>query len=159
MVKRRESLELKPYNNGQTVGYGFDYYNKPDAKINWLPDGSITEEEADRLLKITLEDMKNKLNSFLSEKGISLSQGAYVAVMDLLYNRNLNDLTKEIIVAMADNDKKRTKELMEDFDYRFAYKYLYPNDSQSAQLYVDNNPGLKDRREEEYNWFLQGNVE
>jgi len=67
--------------------------------------------------------------------------------------------SKEIIVAMADNDKKRTKELMEDFDYRFAYKYLYPNDSQSAKLYVDNNPGLKDRREEEYNWFLQGNVE
>ncbi len=60
---------------------------------------------------------------------------------------------------MADNDEKRTKELMEDFDYRYAVTYIYPNDSQSAQKYVKNNPGLKERREEEYNWFLQGSVE
>ncbi len=48
---------------------------------------------------------------------------------------------------------------MEDFDYRYAVTYIYPNDSQSAQKYVKNNPGLKERREEEYNWFLQGSVE
>lgn len=80
------------------------------------------ESKLHRLLIITLEDIKNKLNLFLDEKGTSLSQGAYIAAMDLLYNRNSNDLTQEIIIAMAENNKEKTRELLKDFDYRFAYK-------------------------------------
>lgn len=80
------------------------------------------------------------------------------ATMDLVYNRNVNLLTKEIISAMADRDDEKVWNLFEDFDYRYAEKYL-KEEVKNPQEYVDRNPGLKVRREEEYNIYQNGFLE
>ena len=46
--------------------------------------------------------------------------------------------------------------LLENFDYNYAYQYLYEGNEQEAQAYVDRNPGLKVRREEEYAVYQNG---
>lgn len=53
---------------------------------------------------------------------------------------------------MADGDVERTKTLLSNFDYEYADRYLDVN----PQAYVDRNKGLKIRREEEYNMFING---
>ena len=57
-VKQGEGKSLTPYNNG------IDYYLRPDIKINWNTDGSITEQEAERLLRIILDESKEQANSY-----------------------------------------------------------------------------------------------
>ena len=40
--------------------------------------------------------------------------------------------------------------------YNYACQYLCEEDEQEAQAYVDRNPGLKVRREEEYAIYQNG---
>lgn len=44
-----------------------------------------------------------------------LEQNVYDAAMDLLYNRNYNELTKEVIDAMADRNDEKVWELFGRF--------------------------------------------
>ncbi len=143
---------MTPYNNGRTIGYGFDFYLRDDISINFNADGSITSSEADRLLCIMLDETQEKLNDFLKENDLYVNQNTYDASMDLLYNRNQNVLTEEVIFAMANQNDDKVLKLLEDFDYRYAEAYLkgYP------QAYVDRNPGLKERREAEYELYKFG---
>lgn len=156
--KSKESLSLKPYNNGKTIGYGMDIANFPDIKINYQKDGSITKQEADRLFEIVYNRFADKVNSYLDSKNIKLDQYSYAAAVDLVYNRGMNDMTKEVIDAMGANNTKKVKSLLSDFDYRYAKEYLYKNKANpdaEAIAYVERNPGLKTRREEEYIMFSE----
>lgn len=70
----------------------------------------------------------------------------------------MNNMAKEVIDAMGDNKTKKVKSLLSDFDYRYAKKYLYKNKANpdaEAKAYVERNPGLKTRREEEYIMFSE----
>ena len=141
------------YNTGQTIGYGFDHKNYPDVEINFNQDGkSISIAEAERLLRVVLDIQQEKLNNYLRDNYLYLNQNMYDASMDLLYNRDLNPLTEEIIDAMANQNDEEVLNLFDDFDYRYANKYL-PVDPQG---YVDRNPGLKDRRKDEYEIYKFG---
>lgn len=156
--KSKEGLSLKPYNNGKTIGYGMDIANFPDIKINYQKDGSITKQEADRLFEIVYNRFADKVNSYLDSKNIKLDQYSYAAAVDLVYNRGMNDMTKEVIDAMGANNTKKVKSLLSDFDYRYAKEYLYKNKANpdaEAIAYVERNPGLKTRREEEYIMFSE----
>ncbi len=95
-VKQNEGFSEVAYNNGKTIGYGFDFYLYPDITINYNEDGSITEVEAERLLRIMLDQSKDNLNKFLDNNNLQVDQNTYDALTDLFYNRNSNDLTKEV---------------------------------------------------------------
>ena len=75
------------------IAYGFDMQQYPEVKINYNSDGTVSEEEGERLLRIVLEQSKNQINSYLDDTNQVLDQNAYDAVMDLFYNRNSNKLT------------------------------------------------------------------
>lgn len=156
--KSKEGLSLKPYNNGKTIGYGMDIANFPDIKINYKKDGSITKQEADRLFEIVYKRFADKVNNYLDSKNIKLDQYSYAAAVDLVYNRGMNDMTKEVINAMGSNNTKKVKSLLSNFDYRYAKKYLYKkkaNPDAEAKAYVKRNPGLKIRRNEEFIMFSE----
>lgn len=156
-VKQHEGLSLTTYNGGQTVGYGFDFYLYPGVKVNFNEDGnSITEEEAERLLIIMLNQSCEQIKSYLEENNLKIDQNTFDALTDLFYNRNSNKLTKEIARAMAEKDDQKVLELLKDFDYRYALEYIYSGDSSKAQDYVDRNPGLAERRDEEYLIYKNG---
>lgn len=138
------------------IAYGFDMQQYPEVKINYNSDGTVSEEEGERLLRIVLEQSKNQINSYLDDTNQVLNQNAYDAVMDLFYNRNSNKLTQEVIDAMAERDDEKVWSLLENFDYRYAYTYLYQDNAQEAKAYVERNPGLSERREEEYTIYQNG---
>ncbi len=53
---------------------------------------------------------------------------------------------------------QKVKSLLSDFNYRYAKKYLYKNDTNrdtDVKAYVDRNFGLKTRRNEEYIIFSE----
>ena len=154
-VKLKEAPVLTPYNNGKTIGYGFDYYLYPNIKINWSNGygSSITQQEAERLLIIMLDQSQNQINEYFDANNLKVDQYIFDALTDLFYNRNSNDLTKEIALAMAQRNDEKVLELFNDFDYRYALEYLFDYDTIKAQTYIDNNPGLIRRRNEEYSIY------
>lgn len=155
-VKKKEGFSSTAYNNGKTIAYGFDMYLYPDIEIIYNPDGTVSEKEGERLLRLILDQSKEQINIYLDETNQILDQSAYDALLDLYYNRNSNSLTKEVVDAMAERDDEKVWELLEDFDYRYAYKYLYKGDEEKSKAYVERNPGLKERRKEEYSIYLNG---
>ena len=155
-VKQQEGFVPRAYNGGKTIAYGFDMQQYPEVKINYNSDGTVSEEEGERLLRIVLQQSKNQINSYLGDTNQVLDQNAYDAVMDLFYNRNSNKLTQEVIDAMAERDDEKVWSLLENFDYRYAYTYRYQDNAQEAKAYVERNPGLSERREEEYTIYQNG---
>lgn len=155
-LKNNEGCVLNPYNNYQTIGYGLDYKTHNDIDINWTngEDSSITQEEAERLFLLQLNKERDKLNNFLQTENLTLEQGAYDAMIDLFYNRNINSMTKSVARAMAARDDQKVYEfLCINFDYNYASTYL-PNIDPTS--YVTNNSGLQTRREWEYQLYLNG---
>lgn len=150
-TKQNEGCRLSPYNNGQTIGYGIDIKNYPDLKINYQNDGSITQEEADRIFDIVYQSKINEIKDYARDKGYKLDDYQLISAADLVYNRNLNGMTKEVIDAMGKNDDDKVKQLLSDnFDYKYAMKYLFNNDSEKSKKYVDNHiNGFTKRRNDE----------
>jgi len=157
-LKLNEGCNLKVHNNGQTIGYGFDFKKFPKIKINWLDKNktTISQAEAERLLGILLDKFADDINDFLDENNLQVDQNTFDALTDLFYNRARNSLTEEVAFAMTQKNDKKVLELLEDFDYRYALKYIYSGDSKKAKAYVDRNPGLKTRREWEYSVYKNG---
>ena len=57
---------------------------------------------------------------------------------------------------MAAHDDEKVDELLGNLDEEFAKEHLYHGDEAEAQAYVDRNPGLKERRNDEYNIYKEG---
>ena len=57
---------------------------------------------------------------------------------------------------MAERDDEKVWSLLENFDYRYAYTYRYQDNAHEAKAYVERNPGLSERREEEYTIYQNG---
>lgn len=156
-VKLEEGFQEIAYNNGKTIGYGFDKYKYPNIKIKYNEDGvSISEAEGERLLRLILNQSKNQIDSFLEDNNLKVDQNTYDALIDLFYNRNSNELTQEVAFAMAMKNDEKVLKLLEDFDYKYALKYIYDGDSEKAQAYIERNPGLATRRKEEYYIYKNG---
>lgn len=157
-IKQKEGCSLEFYNSGKTIGYGFDVNAHTDIQIQFKEDGSITEDEAERLLYMIIEDYRNLLNEYLEENNLWLDQGAYDAMMSIYYNRGSNTMTQELVDAMAQREDQRVLELLENFDFRYQVE-IKEKTEQEAQAYVDQNPGLAKRREEEYRMYKSGSWE
>ena len=154
-IKSNESFVDHPYNNGQTIGYGTDIANYPDGYINYNADGTISEAEAERILRETIKGHEETLNKYLEDNGLSLSQSQYDACIDLMYNRGgKNQMVKDVISAMASGDDAKVKSLLDNFDYEYAKRYLYDGDEAKARAYVERNSGLATRRQKEYEMYL-----
>ena len=149
-TRKQEGCALELYNNGQTIGYGMDIANYPDVTINYSGKGKITQEEADRLFEIVYRKKADGLRKYLDKNNYKLDQYQFASAMDLVYNRSLNDMTKAVIDAMGKKDNDKVENLlMDDFDYKYAMKYIYKNNSDKSRAFVNRNPGLKKRREQE----------
>jgi GH24 family phage-related lysozyme (muramidase) len=160
-VASKEAFRAQAYNNGKTIGYGFDFYFYlyPEVEINYNDDGvTITKEEGLRLKGIILDQSRDQINTYLDSNSLTVDQNTFDALTDLFYNRNSNQLTKEVAYAMAMKNDEEVKRLFSDFDYRYAMKYIYNGDEVESQAYVDRNPGLVTRREEEYSIYKNGYV-
>lgn len=161
-VKEHEALRLYSYNDGKTIGYGFDIENFPAIEIQYNSDGSISESEAERLLKIVLDANEKELNEYLLEEDLFLNQYAYDVAMDLVYNRGMNSITKEAISYMGNDMDIEFQECLKNLDYRYAEEILYKKyedvemRKNEARAYIDRNPGLHDRRQDEINVYLYG---
>ena len=149
-TKQNEGCKLTFYHTNETIGYGFDHNKYPNIKINYEEDGkSITEEEANRLFDIVYNDKVEQIKDYAKTKGYSLDDYQLIAAADLVYNRDMNSMTKEVIDAMGQNDDNKVKELLlNDFDYKYAKKYLKEVD---AEEYVRRNKnGFDARRNAEF---------
>lgn len=59
---------------------------------------------------------------------------------------------------MAQRDDQRVLELLENFDFRYQVEIKHKTE-QETQAYVDRNPGLAKRREEEFRMYKSGSWE
>lgn len=80
-IKAREGFTAKAYWDYQQYSIGYGSYCEKDE----YPDG-ITEAEADRLLRLRLQEFEEKLDAFLDKNGIRLSSTQYDALMSFTYN-------------------------------------------------------------------------
>ena len=80
-IKAREGFVEKAYwdYSQYSIGYG-SYCEKDD-----YPDG-ITQEQADRLLRVRLKEFEEKLDAFLEKNRITLRDNQYDALMSFTYN-------------------------------------------------------------------------
>lgn len=76
--------------------------------------------------------------------------------INVITNELFGLTAEEVIDAMAERDDEKVWSLLENFDYRYAYTYLYQDNAQEAKAYVERNPGLRERREEEYAIYQNG---
>ncbi len=44
MEEKHAGFVPRAYNGGKTMAYGFDMYLYPEVKINYNPDGTVSEE-------------------------------------------------------------------------------------------------------------------
>ena len=96
------------------IAYGFDMQQYPEVKINYNSDGTVSEEEGERLLRIVLEQSKNQINSYLDDTNQVLDQNAYDAVMELFFlqgrtvcqrNHGKHQLKKEMMKRCGVSEK------------------------------------------------------
>ncbi len=80
-IKTREGFRSTAYwdYSQYSIGYG------SRCEANEYPNG-ITQEQADRLLRVKLQEFEKKLDAFLTKNGLTLSDTQYDALISLTYN-------------------------------------------------------------------------
>jgi GH24 family phage-related lysozyme (muramidase) len=145
---------LTAYNLGDgayTIGYGHAIFPGEDEGYDFLPkynkirsgETSITKGQAELLLDDDVriaEGIVNKILDDWDEQGIKpkITQGMYDAMVSMAYNMGNGIRRSEFIQAVKRGDIVNAKELI----------------LQTSDHLFDNFPGLKKRREKEYNMFV-----
>lgn len=153
-LKEEEKLKLKAYNLGDgayTIGYGHAIFPKEKEKYDFLPSykkirvnkTSITKEQAEELLEDDVIDAEDILNEILDDwesQGIKpkITQGMYDAMISMIFNMGRKGFrTSDFIqyVKLGDLEKAK-KEILNTSSHMF-----------------NEYPGLKTRRQKEYEMF------
>ena len=95
MIKAFEGFAGKPYDdNGKqlSVGWGCGVTAEQWAAMEKNPDGTITEEAAQRLFDSYIERFGNAVNNFAIQNGLTLTQGQFDALVSFCYNVGSNYL-------------------------------------------------------------------
>ena len=85
IIKKWEGFRAKPHwdYSQYTVGYGT---RVPDGKLDEYMANGISQEEADRLLRETLDTTGKRVNSFLDKFGINATQGMFDMLVSISFN-------------------------------------------------------------------------
>ena len=95
MIKAFEGYAGKPYDdNGKqlSVAWGCGVTAEQWAAMEKNPDGTITEEAAQRLFDSYIERFGNAVNNFAIQNGLTLTQGEFDALVSFCYNVGSNYL-------------------------------------------------------------------
>ena len=95
MIKAFEGFAGKPYDdNGKqlSVGWGCGVTAEQWAAMEKNPDGTITQEAAQRLFDSYIERFGNAVNNFAIQNGLTLTQGEFDALVSFCYNVGSNYL-------------------------------------------------------------------
>lgn len=55
MEEKHAGFVPRAYNDGMTIAYGFDMYLYPEVKINYNPDGTVSEEGKKNMPSIRMD--------------------------------------------------------------------------------------------------------
>ena len=143
-IRDEEKLRLKGYKLGDrmvTIGYG---HAEKIGKSKYKEGQRITKEEADKLLKNDLKEKADGVRRIFSnwkEEGIDvkITQSMFDALVSIAFNAGVGGLSRSPIMAY-----------LKEKDYEKA--------SESIKFFkvLKKFPGLKDRRQREYDLFVAG---
>jgi GH24 family phage-related lysozyme (muramidase) len=143
-IKNEEKLKLKAYNLGDgmvTVGYG---HAERIGKTKLKPGQKISEEQAKKLLKedlTTAADGVRRIFKEWNEKGtdVKITQSMFDALVSIAYNAGVSGLKfSPIMKYLKEKDYKKASESI--LGFKISKKF----------------PGLKVRRQKEYDLFVAG---
>jgi GH24 family phage-related lysozyme (muramidase) len=143
-IKNEEKLKLKAYNLGDgmvTVGYG---HAERIGKTKLKPGQKISEEQAKKLLKedlTTAADGVRRIFKEWNEKGtdVKITQSMFDALVSIAYNAGVSGLKfSPIMKYLKEEDYKNASESI--LGFKISKKF----------------PGLKVRRQKEYDLFVAG---
>lgn len=143
-IRESEKLKLKGYKLGDrmvTIGYG---HAERIGKSKYREGQRITKEEADKLLRNDLKEKADGVRRIFSnwkEEGIDvkITQSMFDALVSIAFNAGVGGLSRSPIMAY-----------LKEKDYEKA--------SESIKVFkvLKKFPGLKDRRQREYDLFVAG---
>lgn len=153
-LKQVEGFKDHPYNLGDgaiTIGYGHAVFKNEKEGYDFLPDyhglkkrkTKISNQQAEILLFDDLKDAERSLNRLLDDlnsKGseLEVTQGMYNAMISMIFNMGIGSFKKSDFFDYVKNN-----------DLISAKNQILKT---SKRLFIEY-PGLKNRRESEYNMF------
>lgn len=138
LIKKKEGLALKPYicpAGIPTIGYGNTYY--PDGRKVTMNDPTITEQEAENLLKHVLENFENGVNRYVQKP---ITQNQFDALVSFAYNLGLGALRESTLLKRVNNNPN-------DADIAFQFSRWNKADGRALA-------GLTLRRKEEADLYF-----
>lgn len=151
-TKSFETLRLNTYNGGETIGYGFDIKKYPGVTINYEPDGSITEQEANRLFDIAYNEKAGQLERYLNSKNAKLDRWESIVALDVMYNRGDNSVTRGVIDAMIEGNSDLVVQRLSTLDYDF---WIYEGHTdEEADRWVKGHGGFEKRTKQRTDIYL-----
>ena len=143
-IKNEEKLKLKAYKLGDgmvTVGYG---HAERVGKTKLKPGQRISEEEARKLLKEDLTEAADGVRRIFSDwqsegVDVKITQPMFDALVSIAYNAGVTGLrNSQIMKFLKEKEYKKASESILNFKVRKRF------------------PGLKVRRQKEYDLFRSG---
>ena len=143
-IKNEEKLKLKAYKLGDgmvTVGYG---HAERVGKTKLKPGQRISEEEARKLLKEDLTEAADGVRRIFSDwksegVDVKITQSMFDALVSIAYNAGVTGLrNSQIMKFLKEKEYKKASESILNFKVRKRF------------------PGLKVRRQKEYDLFRSG---
>ena len=147
LIKAFEGFSAKPYKDGNqwTVGYGTEC---PDEKYEEYFTKGISAEAAEALLQEALKSFETRLNKFIDDNGLSLSQHQFDALISFTYNVGtawMNDSSATIYKAV------KNKYTGSDMIFALTQWCTITKDGEKVM-----QTGLVNRRLIEANLYLNG---
>jgi lysozyme len=142
LIKKWESFQSKPYRCSSgvpTIGYGNTFYTN-GKKVSLL-DSEITEQEAVKLLKDSLEVFEKNVDSFCRD---DINQNQFDALVSFAFNVGPYNLKKSTLLKKVNLNPN---------DSTIKDEFLRWTKSNGKTL-----KGLVKRREEEANLYFNGDL-
>jgi len=153
-IKDHEKLNLEAYAIGDdmiTIGYG---HASPERKSKWNVGDKITKEKAERLFEddiIEAEDGVKRIIKSWEKSTIenSLNQGMFDALVSMAYNLGISGLKHTTFMQLVKAGKfGKAAEALKTTKIKSVIR-------RGNKKYHVEMPGLIDRRETEYNFFIK----
>lgn len=146
-ILKREDFRSHPYldiGGVPTIGFGNTYY--PNGQRVSMQDDAITKERAHEIFLAHLEKLEVQLDKLLL---MQLAQNEYDAIASFAYNVKFESFKTSTLLKKINSGQPK-KDIAAEF-LRWVY---YTNNGFKL---ISN--GLKNRRQKEYNLFLNGDYD